>query len=70
MPDIKKPDLGWYSKLIRRLCGPIEPYGESNYDRDVYDNLQNYYAVMDCCLVQLRKFVECKSRVEASMKSC
>lgn len=59
-----------YSDIIYRLCGYIIPYGESNHDRIAYDNLENYYDIMDYCLTQLKNVAENKNRVEASMKSC
>lgn len=59
-----------YAEIIYRLCGNITPYGESNHDGKVYDNLENYYDVMDYCLTQIAKVSECKNRVEASMQSC
>ena len=59
-----------YVEIIYRLCGNITPYGESNHDGEVYDNLENYYDVMDYCLDRIRNVAEYKDRVEASMKSC
>ena len=59
-----------FETIIHRLCGNITPYGESNYDGEAYNNLENYYDIVDYCLTKIVNVAKYKDRVEASMKSC
>ena len=59
-----------YIEIIYRMCGNITPRGESDHDGEVYDNLENYYNVLDYCLTRIKIVAEYKDSVEASMKSC
>ena len=54
-------------EILRKLLGEIEPYGDTNIDKERYENIQNYYEVLSFIISKLRESAKLKDRQEYSI---
>ena len=56
--------------IVRKLTGSLEPVGETNFDRKVYENLEEIEELLIPIITDLVYTSKEKDRVEASRKKC
>ena len=55
-------------EILKKLCGKIEPVGETNEDERRFKNIQNYYEILCFTVTQLTFASKYKDRKEYSMQ--
>lgn len=54
--------------VVRKLVGPIEPVGDSNIDRQRFENIKAMTELIDRLLFDIYQVAPCADRHEDSMK--
>lgn len=55
-------------QVVKKLIGNIEPYGDSNIDKERMKNLQEHYDVTESLVKDLIDVAKYRNRPEASIK--
>lgn len=55
------------NQIIHSICGEIEPYGDTNIDKERFENIENYYEALFFIVSKLKKSAKLKDRQEISI---